>query len=790
MRKNTVLTIKTPFFFFILLAMFSFLSPLEANESIILKEVRIQGNFRVEEDGIRLRLEARKGDPFKSVVVRQDVKLIYQMGFFDDVKADLSPDGVLTYIVKERPYVKEVSIQGNKKVGDEQVEAALGIKARTILDRAKVSTGVEKVKQLYDDQGYVNAKVDFAIAEGSNNQATVILDIIEGKRLMIQKISFEGNHVFSDRQLRKLMATKKKSFLSFLTKKGALDKDILTNDMAILSSHYYDYGYIDHNIYEPVILRRKKGMEIVIRIQENDQYRVGKVKVGGELVEDPEKLLKMVKLTTGQIIRGSRLRNDIQVLTKKYANEGYAFATVDPVTRVNQQKKEVDVDFLIKRGPPVHFNRITIEGNTKTRDKVIRREIQAAEQELVSIGKIKESENALQRTGYFKNVALTTKKTSRPDEVDLYVDVKEGPTGSLGGGAGFNTGDGLVIRLNAAEKNLFGRGQKVRVMLDLGTSRHDFTLSFTEPYAFDTHVTLGMDAFNNRLEFDEFTTRRTGFGTFASYPLRYLDLPYLRRWLPTEGRQPKGSDRPPSLIDRMNWLMSYRLVKDDTTDVKASASPEIRAEEGDSITSAITPSLSYDSRNNNFVPSKGTNSLTSFKFAGLGGDNRFIRSDIRASWYRTLLNKPRWGGAYVLSVRGALGLSAIFERPNNSDSLPVGQRYFPGTPSVRGYDARSLGPKDEFGNVIGGDKQLITSVQLRFPLLRKFRLNGVTFFDQGQAFRQSESIDLGEMRRSAGVGIRWVSPFGPLALDFGFALNAEPGDDTSILNFNMGGRAF
>jgi len=246
------------------------------------------------------------------------------------------------------------------------------------------------------------------------------------------------------------------------------------------------------------------------------------------------------------------------------------------------------------------------------------------------------------------------------------------------------------------------------------------------------------------------------------------------------------------MIDRMRWGMSYRFVKDDVNDVSSGASEEVQSEAGDSLISSVTPRLSYSSLDSSFLPSKGTQSITAFRFAGLGGDNRFIKTDFKARWYHTLINNPRWGGgAYVLGLRGALGLSAVFERPNDSDSLPLGQRYFPGNPSVRGYEPRSLGPKDlETGNVIGGDKQLITSIELRFPLLKKFGLNGVTFFDSGQAFRQSESIDIGEMRRSAGVGVRWVSPFGPLALDFGFALNSEPEDNTSLINFNMGGGSF
>ncbi|MFB3123085.1 MAG: outer membrane protein assembly factor BamA, partial [Candidatus Binatia bacterium] len=524
------MSIKTILFVFLFASLFLFFpSVVKAEEQIKLKEVRIQGNLRVEEDGIRLHIKARQDDPFDPTVVSRDVRSIYRMGFFDDVKAELSPEGVLTYIVIERPYVREVEIQGNSEVSREKIEAALGIRPRTILDRDKVLEGVERVKKLYGEQGYIRAQVDFAVSEVGNNQAKIILDVVEGKRLLIQKISFEGNRTFSDSELKGLMATKEKWFLSFLTDRGVLDRDILTNDLAILSSYYYDHGYINHRIDEPVILSKRSGIEVVIRIEEREQYRVGKVEIGGDLIEEPENLLKVVKLTTGQIFRGSRLRGDIATLSERYADRGFAFAQIEPVTRLDPKAKTVDVALMIKRGSPVYFNRITIAGNTKTRDKVIRREMVVAEQELFSGSKIKESRNALQRTGYFEDVQLTTKKTGSPDSVDLQVDIKEGPTGTFGVGAGFSSGDQVFFNVSVSEQNLFGRGQRLAATFDIGTIRQDFNLSFTEPYLYDSRLSLGVDAFNTRREFTDFTSRRTGFGFRTGYPLRYLKIPYLGR---------------------------------------------------------------------------------------------------------------------------------------------------------------------------------------------------------------------------------------------------------------------
>ena len=333
-----------------------------AQEKVVLKEVKIAGNLRVEEDGIRLHIKNRPGEPFDRAVVEQDVKAIYRMGFFDDVQAEISPDGVLTYTVKEKPYVREVKIQGNSQIGRDKIETALGITPRTILDHGKVTEGVDKVRKLYNEQGYVSAKVDYALSIESSNQAVLVLDIVEGNRLLIKKVSFEGNRTFSEGELRGLIATKEEWIFSFITNRGVLDRDILTNDIAILSNHYYDHGYIDHKIDEPVILRDRDGLEVVIRVDEGQQYRVGKVEIGGDLLQDGKQMLKRVKLTTGQIFRGSRLREDITTITDMYSDKGFAFVQVDPVTKISAPEKTVDVALVITKGPPVYFNRILIAG--------------------------------------------------------------------------------------------------------------------------------------------------------------------------------------------------------------------------------------------------------------------------------------------------------------------------------------------------------------------------------------------------------------------------------------------
>ena len=824
------------FFAFFTLTFFSLvlmiLSPARAAEPEKIKDIKIAGNLRVEEDGIRLHLKSRAGDSFNAALVEQDVKSIFRMGFFDDVTADLSPDGVLTYKVIEKPYIKEVKVQGNSQVTRDKIDTALGVAARTVLDRSKIAEGVDKIRKLYGEQGYVNASIDYSVNIESNNQATIIVDIKEGARLLIKKVSFEGNRAFSEGDLKGLIATKEEWIFSFITNRGVLDRDILTNDLAILANHYYDNGYIDHKIDEPVILKTRDGLEVVIRITEGEQYRIGKVEIGGDLILDGRQLLKGINVTSGQIFRGSRLRDDIKALTDLYTNKGFAFVQVDPITKVNGAEKNVDIQLLIAKGPPVYFNRVLVAGNTKTRDNVVRRELLTTEQELYSGAKITQSKNSLQRTGYFEDVNVTTKKTDQPDTVDVLVDVKEGPTGNFSVGAGYSSGDGFLFNATIAEKNLMGRGQGVNGSFSLGSKRQDFVVGFTEPYLMGSDVSTGIDAFNTSRDFTDFTERRLGFGVRTGYPLKNFSVPFFGSPKPdlSKGSDELASAPPITMWDYMRGGMAYELTHENISGVGKNAPSEIKDEEGKTLTSSISPSLSYDSRDHFFSPTEGTKSGMSVKFAGLGGDSQFIKSDVNARWHYPLVKNPNWGGAYVLALGGTLGYGGGYSQSD----LPLFERYFiGGINSVRGFTDRSIAPRSSPvcvssvkssnnqskipgkklssnscatlngsytdpvtmetvnqtftyspGDVIGGDKAAVFNAELLFPIAEQYGLRGVAFFDVGNSW--TDGFDFAGFRKSVGVGARWMSPFGPLRVELGFPLSKQPHDETSVLGFSIG----
>jgi outer membrane protein insertion porin family len=767
-------------------------------EKVTLKDVKISGNLRVEDDGIRLHLKSRPGELFNSGIVEQDVKAIFRMGFFDDVQAELSPDGVLTYAVKEKPYVRELKVQGAAQVSREKIEAALGVSPRTILDRAKVAEGVEKVRKLYTDQGYVNALVDYAVTVESNNQALVALDIVEGGRLLIKRIAFEGNNAFSVSELKDQIQTKEEWVFSFITNRGVLDRDLLTNDVAMLSQYYNDNGYVEHKIDDPVILRARDGLEVVFRIHEGPQYRVGKVEIGGDLIQDGRQMLKSVKLTTGQIFRGSRLREDITTLSEMYTNKGFAFVQVDPVTNIDRAQKNVNVALVIAKGPPVYFNRVLVAGNTKTRDKVVRRELLANEQELFSSTKITQSRNALQRTGYFEDVQMTTKKTAQPDTVDVLVDVKEGPTGTFQVGGGYSSGDGFLFNANISEKNLFGRGQGVSGNFSFGSRRQDFIVNVNDPYFLDSKMGVGIDGFKTKREYTDFDENKIGFGVNTSYPLKDFRMPFFGRPRPERniGSDELASNATPTMWDYMRGGVSYDLTHENIDGVSSTAPDLIKSEAGKSLTSSVTPGLSYDSRDHFFAPTEGTKSALAVKMAGLGGDTRFIKSDLSGRWHYPLLKDPKWGGSWVLALGGQLGYGVgLAERNNGSKDLPLFERYFlGGINSVRGFADRSLGPRapskcDPDGenckstDVIGGGKALVLNSEILFPIMEQYGVRGVAFFDMGNAF---ENFSFGELRKSVGAGVRWMSPFGPLRVELGLPLNKKPDDETSVLGFSIG----
>jgi outer membrane protein insertion porin family len=745
-----------------------------------LDRVVITGNQRVEEEAIRVQLRSQPGTRFNEETVDKDVRALYRMGFFDNVEANLNEENglwVLTFHVTERPLIKEVKIEGNKKINREDLEGAFKIRPNTIFDPEKVRSGIEEAKKLYEKKGYLDAKIDYETTPAGENQVNLVYKIDEGKPVRISKIILEGTRAFTPRQLKKVMQTQESWFLSFLTGAGNLDNEALKTDIDRLTAFYYDHGYIDVKIDEPVVKRVGKNLQVTIKIDEGDQYKVGTVDIAGELLPDMTKARDKLSLKPGEIFRTSKLRDDITALTEAYGDQGYAFVNVTPDTLVNPAQKIVDVTYKVNKGPEVYIDKIDISGNTKTRDKVIRRELELGEQQRFSGSKLRRSQERLRRLGFFEDVNITTRKAESEDKLDLLVDVKEASTGAFSAGAGVSSGESFLFNLRLSEINLFGRGQRLILNADFGQIQRNFSVDFTEPYFMDTELTTGVSLFNWELIFDEFTRGGTGGSIRTLYPFSAL-----------------GWDRlgPFSLVDT-RFGLEYRLEEAEISDVSQNAATVIQTEQGSSLTSAIIPRLFRDTRNHPFDPTTGSLQDLSFELAGLGGQSKFIKAEARTRWYYPFYQSPTFG-TFVFSTGTTLGYGLGY---GDQRELPLFERYFPGgINSVRGFRILSLGPRNTVSNSygqevnndpVGGSQQLIFNEEIIFPIVESLGLKGVAFFDAGNAFSAAHGIDFGEMRMAVGPGLRWLSPIGPLRIELGFPLNPRVGDDEQTVMFSFGG---
>jgi outer membrane protein insertion porin family len=749
-----------------------------------IEAIRVVGNSRVEQSAIRVRIKSPVGRPADPALIEQDVRSIYAMGFFADVQAaveDVDGKRTLTFSVVERPMIKEVKIEGNKKINNDDLQAALKIRPHTLLDVEKIQRGIEEAKKLYDQKGYKDAAITFKTSEPVNGEVTLTFNVDEGKIVRIQRIVFEGNRVFSARQLKRLLQTREEWFLSILTGAGNLDSEALKTDVERLTAFYYDNGYVNVKVDEPQIERKEDGLEVTIRIDEGDQYQVGPVKLGGDIVGDPNDLQKRLEMKSDEIFRASRLRKDILTITERYGDLGYAFVNVEPLTDLDPEKKQVAVTYKIDKGPEVYFDRIEISGNTKTRDEVIRRELKVQEQQRFNGTDLKLSRARVQRLGLFQEVNMTTQRSDQPDKIDLLVDVKEAQTGAFTAGAGFSTADHFLFNVRLSENNLFGTGDRVSINADIGSISRNFALDYTDPYTLNTYFTSVFSGFDYETQFSDFNRDGAGFSVEELYPFTALGV----RRIPFVGVS----------LDEVRFGLQYKLEQTDITNLDSSVRvPSIEAERGKALTSSVIPTLVRNTLNHPFDPTDGSVQDLSVQFAGVGAGQNFFVVEGRSRWFYPFYKSPTFG-TFVVSTGGRFGWG-MGEEGRSGHEIPLFDRFFPGgINSLRGFAARTIGPRepvfDLANNVIdttpvGGSSQLILNNELIFPIVEQLGLRGVLFFDAGNAWTEPQGLHVSSLRYDVGWGVRWLSPIGPLRIELGYPLNKKPGDHTNVFQFSFG----
>jgi len=721
-----------------------------------ISRLEIIGNKSVDKEAILAVMHTKEGEIFDPKIIRKDIKSIFKMGFFRDIRVEVedSLEGeIVKFIVSEKPVIKQIIIKGNKAIKDSDIREVIALKVNSIFKQHLVTKSVEQIKALYQKEGYFDAQVEYKIIPITAEKVKLTFIIKEGEKAYIKKVIFEGNKAFKDKTLKKRMKNKERWFLSFITGSGKLKTDELENDINRIANFYYNHGYINVKIGEPQVERRDTDIYITIPVEEGEQYRVRKIAITGDLLKPETELKKILKLKSGAVYNREQLQKDITALSNVYASEGFAYVEIDPGIKINPQTLTVDIVYNIKKGIKVYVGRIEFEGNTKTRDKVLRRELWIGEGETFNKVKIEKSIEALHRLGYFEDVKLETQRGEEPNEVNLKVKVKEQPTGSFSIGAGYSSIENFIIMADITQRNLFGRGQKVTLRGYIGSVTQRYTFDFTEPYLFDSQLSTGFQAFKWDTEYIDFTKESSGGEIRLSYPISYYSRVY----------------------------STYHYEKAKTADFNEEIASKYITELADGIsTSSIRLSWRRDTRNRFFNPSKGTVLSGSIEYAGgfLGGDSAFNRYEGSASIFIPLF----W------NTVGFIRTKAGYIDRRGKGVLPLFEKYYLGGPNtIRGYDFATISPRDpETGERIGGNKMFLCNLEYRFPILEKIRLFGVVFFDVGNSYDINQSFDLTNLKKSVGVGVRWFSPMGPIRLEFGFALNAEEDESTSNWEFAMG----
>lgn len=724
-------------------------SPTTSSPTVI--SIEIRGAKRITESAVRAKITHKLNEPVSSEKISNDIKEIYKMGYFDDVKVEMepAPGGVkLIYVLKEKPTIQKINFEGNEEFDDQKLRETISITPGSIADATLIQDNASRIKALYEEHGYYLTNIIPVIRKLREDTVSLTYMIEEGPVVKIKKIHIEGAEKIPVKKVRKVMKTKERGFFSFLTKSGYYRKDEMRNDIERIKDLYLNNGYIKVAVSAPELKlsEDKRTMEIKIAIQEGEQYRIDPIDIEGNKNYPKEELLKLLSIKKGDIFSREALRKDISSIVNFYSERGYALATVIPDVIPDDEKRTVKLILRIQEGDLFRIGRIEIFGNTKTWDKVIRREMRLDEGDIFNSKLLRRSYERINNLQFFDTVELNPKPNSETKTVDIDIKVKERPTGMLSVGGGYSSIDRWVAMVDLTQGNLGGRGQYIKLRGEFGGRRTLYELSYRDPWFLDKPLSFGLSIYKSSREYPLYDRRATGFEVS-------LGKNFSEYW--------GGS-------------IAYNLESVTIENVDENASQFIKDQEGTRVTSSISPTIARDSRDNFLDPSRGSRNALYLTVAGLGGTNGFVRSVFDSAWFFP------WGST-TFSLRGRIGYaSGAFGR-----DLPIYERFYVGgIYTVRGLGFGEAGPVDENNEPIGGTKELIFNFEYIFPLIEEARLKGVLFFDAGKAFDQSEPMD--SLRRTAGFGIRWISPIGPIRLEYGRNLDPKPYESNGRVEFTFG----
>ena len=733
-----------------------------AFEPFQVKDIRVEGIQRTEAGTVFSYLPVKVGDTVDQERATAAVKALYATGFFKDVRLEQDGD-VLVVVVEERPAIAQISIAGSKEFDAKQLKEGLkqiGLAESRIFDRALLDRAEQELKGQYISRGKYGVIITTTVTPLERNRVAINFDISEGQVAKIRQINIVGNSVFKDDDLRDEFVLRTPGWLTWYSKNDQYSKPKLQGDLEALRTFYLNQGYLEFTIdsTQVSITPDKRDIFITVNVTEGRKFTVTDVKLAGELIAPEAELRRLIRLNKGEVFSRERLTETTKLISDRLGNEGYAFASINPVPEIDREKSEVAFTLYIDPGRRVYVRRIGISGNTNTRDEVIRREMRQQESGWYSTEKLNRSKQRIDKLGFFSDVQIDTPGVpGTSDQVDVEVKVNERATGNLTFGVGYSTAESVILSAGVSQNNIFGTGNALSFQVNTGSINTVYALSYTNPYFTDDGVSRGFDIYQrdvdaSSLSVGSYSTSTMGTGVRFGVPVTEYDtVHYGLAYERTEiGLLP---DTPQRYVDFVEEF----------------------GEQTDTI--LATAGWARDKRDSVIYPTAGTFQRITADVGLPGADLTYYRTNVQHQWYYPMTR------VYTLYFNGQIGYADGYD----GKPLPFYKVfYLGGVNSVRGYETASIGPKDSNGDSLGGSHLLLGNLEFLFPFPglgkdRSVRLG--LFIDAGLV---AEKYDFNEMRYSTGLAFSWYSPVGPLKLSYGKALNPQPDDRLESIQFTLG----
>jgi outer membrane protein insertion porin family len=726
-----------------------------APEAPRIVQVEVRGTQTIAKETILAKVQMKPGSPYLDTVVSEDIRRVFALGYFTDVQADVEelPEGLrLVFVVKEKPTVREVRVEGQKALSEARVLELFSLKTGMLYDPRQVKQGIDLVEAEYGRKGFADTEVVSQVETPSSGEGVVVRVLIdEGPRTRIERILVEGNEAFADKRIVKLLKTKRRHWF----RAGVYNEETLEEDLERIRAFYRKNGYQDVTVARQVYRGPSgRGLVVHLKIAEGLQHRVGEVALEGALLFPEHEVRQVLGLKPGVIFSDEALQADLRAVKQYYGDQGYIHAEVAPEPQLDPSTKRVNLTYHITEKELVYVQRVEVQGNLRTKDTVVRREIRIYPGEAFDGKRIRKSVDRLYNLGYFEEVNVDTTPTTEATREDLVLRVKESKTGSFSFGGGFSSIDRLVGLIELEQRNFdvtnwpsfTGAGQDLRFKVEIGSVRRYFDLSFTEPWIFGHPVSFGVDAYNR-------TRLRS----------RDLGLGY------EEERRGGGLRFGKEFADAVQTGLGYQVYQTRISDVVDEASADLKAEEGKNTVSVVSLSSSYDVRDNRFDPTRGLFAFASTDLAGgiFGADKDFYRLQGGASFYQPHFDR------FVLESRVRMG---VVEAYGDSADVPIFERFFGGgSGTIRGFRERRVGPRDPASNdPIGGEATFLGTLEEVMTIIKDERgkaiIKGSVFLDVGDVWRRVDEF-AESFKSGTGVGARVNTPIGPLRLDLGFPIS-------------------